>query len=337
MRFQRMITTIDTHTEGEPTRTVTGGLPYIPGNTMAEKMLYLKDNLDSLRTMLVYEPRGNEVMSGAILTTPCHPDADIGVIYIEVGGYLPMCGHDTIGCCTAMIEAGIIPAEEPVTTIKLDTPAGLVTARVTVEGLSAKGVTFRNIPSFLYQKDVEVEVCSYNRILLDIAYGGNFYALVEASKLGLSIVPERAGDLVRAGIAIREAVNAQIRVRHPEKPFIEGLTHVEFYGVPTHPEAHAKNAVVIPPGSIDRSPCGTGTSAKVATLYAKGKLKMGEKFVHESILGTLFEAQIVEETKVGDVPAVVPEITGSAYVTGIHQFVVDPDDPLKEGFLLGMG
>jgi len=332
-----MITTIDTHTEGEPTRTVTGGLPYIPGNTMSEKMLYLKDNLDSLRTMLVYEPRGNEVMSGAILTTPCHPDADIGVIYIEVGGYLPMCGHDTIGCCTAMIEAGIIPAEEPVTTIKLDTPAGLVTARVTVEGLSAKGVTFRNIPSFLYQKDVEVEVPGYNRILLDIAYGGNFYALVEASKLGLDIVPERAGDLIRAGIAIREAVNAQIRVRHPEKPFIEGLTHVEFYGAPTHPEAHAKNAVVIPPGSIDRSPCGTGTSAKVATLYAKGKLKMGEKFVHESILGTLFEAQIVEETKVGNLLAVIPEISGRAYVTGINQFVVDPDDPLKEGFLLGMG
>ncbi len=337
MRFQRMITTIDTHTEGEPTRTVIGGLPHIPGKTMAEKMLYLKKNMDSLRTMLVYEPRGNEVMSGAILASPCRPDADIGVIYIEVGGYLPMCGHDTIGCCTAMIEAGIVPVEEPVTTIRLDTPAGLVTARVIVEGLSAKGVTFRNIPSFLYQRDVEVEVPGFGQVILDIAYGGNFYALVEASKLELEIVPERAGDLVRAGIAIRKAVNSQVRVQHPEKPFIEGLTHVEFYGPPTHPEAHAKNAVVIPPGSIDRSPCGTGTSAKVATLYVKGALKLGEEFVHESILGTLFKAQIVEETMVGDLLAVVPEVTGRAYVTGINQFVVDPEDPLKEGFLLGMG
>lgn len=336
MRFQRMITTIDTHTEGEPTRTVIGGLPHIPGRTMAEKMLYLKENLDSIRTMLVYEPRGNEVMSGAILASPCHPDADIGVIYIEVGGYLPMCGHDTIGCCTAMIEAGIVPVEEPVTTIKLDTPAGLVTARVTVEDLSAKSVTFRNIPSFLYQRDVEVEVPGFGQVIPDIAYGGNFYALVEASKLGLNIVPERAGDLVRAGIAIREAVNAQIRVQHPEKPFINGLTHVEFYGAPTHPEAHVKNAVIIPPGSIDRSPCGTGTSAKVATLHAKGRLKTGEEFVHESIIGTLFRARVVEETTVGDLQAVVPEITGRAFVTGINQFVVDPEDPLKEGFLLGM-
>lgn len=336
MRFQRMITTIDTHTEGEPTRTVIGGLPHIPGSTMAEKMLYFKENMDSLRTMLVYEPRGNEVMSGAILTPPCRPDADIGVIYIEVGGYLPMCGHDTIGCCTAMIEAGIVPANEPVTTIKLDTPAGLVTARVTVKDLSAKGVAFRNIPSFLYQKDVVVEVPNHGQIQLDIAYGGNFYALVEANKLELDITPEHAGDLVRAGIAVREAVNTQIRVQHPEKPFIDGLTHVEFYGPPTHPEAHVKNAVILPPGSVDRSPCGTGTSAKVATLHAKGRLKTGEEFVHESILGTIFRARVVEETRVGDFPAVVAEIAGRAYVTGINQFVVDPEDPLKEGFLLGM-
>ncbi|MEE8195405.1 MAG: proline racemase family protein, partial [Candidatus Bipolaricaulota bacterium] len=210
-------------------------------------------------------------------------------------------------------------------------------ATVAVEGSVAKNVTFKNVPSFVYKTDVKVDVPGYGRIILDIAYGGNFYALVEASKLGLDIVPERAGDLVRAGIAIREAVNAQIRVQHPEKPFIEGLTHVEFYGPPTHRDAHAKNAVVIPPGSIDRSPCGTGTSAKLATLYAKKEWKLGQQFIHESIIGTVFQARIVKETKVGDIPAVVPEITGSAYITGIHQFVVDPDDPLKEGFLLGMG
>jgi len=224
-----------------------------------------------------------------------------------------------------------------VTTIRLDTPAGLVTARVTVEDLSARDVTFRNIPSFLYRKDVVVEVPNHGQIQLDIAYGGNFYALVEANKLKLDIAPEHAGDLVRAGIAVREAVNTQIRVQHPEKPFIDGLTHVEFYGAPTNAEAHVKNAVIIPPGSVDRSPCGTGTSAKVATLHAKGRLKVGERVLsNESILGTLFRARIVEETKVGSLPAVVPEVSGRAYVTGINQFVVDPEDPLKEGFLLGM-
>jgi len=337
MRFARMISTIDTHTAGEPTRTIIGGLPYIPGKTMSDKMLYLRTHMDGLRTMLMYEPRGNEVMSGAILTQPCNAKADIGVIYIEVGGYLPMCGHDTIGCCTAMVEAGILPIEEPVTTIKLDTPAGLVVATVAVEGSVAKNVTFKNVPSFVYKTDVKVDVPGYGRVIMDIAYGGNFYALVEAKSLGLTIVPERTDDLVKAAVSLRKAVNSQLHIKHPEKPFIEGLTHVEFYGPPTHRDAHAKNAVVIPPGSIDRSPCGTGTSAKLATLYAKKEWKLGQEFIHESIIGTVFRARIVKETKVGDIPAVVPEITGSAYVTGIHQFVVDPDDPLKEGFLLGMG
>ncbi|RLE36111.1 proline racemase [Candidatus Acetothermia bacterium] len=337
MRFDRVIFTIDTHTEGEPTRTVIGGIPNIPGDTIAAKMQYLKENADSLRTMLMYEPRGNEVMSGAILTPPCDPQADMGVIYIEVGGYLPMCGHDTIGCCTAMVEAGIVPVHEPVTKITLDTPAGLVETAVAVEDLVAKSVTFRNIPAFLYKADVTVDVPSYGRVTMDIAYGGNFYALVEAEKMGLVISPERAGELIRAGIAVRDAVNAQLDVRHPEKPFIAGLTHVEFFGPPTHPQAQAKNAVIIPPGSIDRSPCGTGTSAKVATLYTKGELNLGEDYVHESIIGTTFVARAVETTTVGNLPAVIPEITGRAYVTGLHQFVVDPDDPLKQGFLLGKG
>jgi len=210
-------------------------------------------------------------------------------------------------------------------------------AKVAVDDLIAKSVTFKNIPSFLYRSDVEVDVPDYGRITMDIAYGGNFYALVEAKGLGLDIAPEEAGDLVRAGVSIRKAVNDQLTVRHPERPFIEGLTHVEFYGPPARPEAHAKNAVVIPPGSIDRSPCGTGTSAKLATMYAKGEWKVGQEFVHESIIGTLFRARITEETRVGKLPAVIPEITGSAYVTGINQFVVDPADPLKEGFLLGRG
>ncbi len=336
MRFDRMISTIDTHTAGEPTRTVIGGIPYIPGETMSEKMLYLQKHMDHLRTMLLYEPRGNEVMSGAVLTQPCRPEADIGVVFMEVGGYLPMCGHDTVGCCTAMVEAGIVPVKEPVTVIKLDTPAGLVTAKVAVEGLVARSVTFTNIPSFLYKKEMDVEVPGYGRITLDIAYGGNFYAILEARQLGLTIKPEHARTLVNAGIAVREAVNAQTDVQHPTRPFIRGLTHVEFFGPAEHPEAHLKNAVIIPPGAVDRSPCGTGTSAKLAVLYAKGEIEVGEVFIHESILGTLFRSRVVEGTEIEGLPAVIPEITGSAYVTGINHSVVDPDDPLKAGFLLGV-
>jgi len=337
LRFQRMISTIDTHTEGEPTRTIIGGLPHIPGDSVPAKMAYVRDHLDDLRQMLMYEPRGNEVMSGAILTPPCREDADMGVIYIEVGGYLPMCGHDTIGCCTALVEAGIVPVEEPITTIRLDTPAGLVVARVAVVNGRAREVTFTNAPAFLYRKDVEVRVPGHGDVTLDIAYGGNFYALVEARQLGLAIEAERAGEIVQAGKAVRAAVNQAVHVQHPEMEFIEGLTHVEFYGPPTRSDADVKNAVVIPPGSIDRSPCGTGTSAKLAVLHARGALQENREFVHESIIGTVFRARIVGTARVGSFPAVIPEISGRAYVTGMHHFVVDPEDPLKRGFLLGVG
>jgi proline racemase len=286
--------------------------------------------------MLMFEPRGNNVMSGAILTPPCNPDATVGVIYIEVGGYLPMCGHDTIGFVTAMVEAGMIPVSEPVTEFSIDTPAGLVKVQVAVKDTVVKSVTFKNIPSFLYAADETIDLPGVGAIKLDVAYGGNFYAIVEAAAVGLILLPENEAEIIRTGNLIKDAVNARIKVIHPEKSFIDKVTHVEFYGPPTHPGAHVKNAVVIPPGSIDRSPCGTGTSAKVATLYAKGKLKIGEEFIHESIIGTIFKARVIAELEVGKLPAIVPEVTGSAYVTGIHQFVLDPDDPLKEGFLLGV-
>lgn len=336
MRFEHMLICIDTHTGGEPTRTVIGGLPRIEGNTVSEKMLYMRDHMDWLRTFLMYEPRGHRVMSGAILMQPCDPEADMGVIFIESGGYLPMCGHDTIGCCTAMVEAGIVPAVEPETVIRLDTPAGLVTARVAVKEGAAESVTFKNVPCFLYLKDAEVQVSGYGRVTLDIAYGGNFYGIVEARKLGLELKPECAGEIIATGNALRKAVNSQIRVQHPEKPFISGMTHVEFFGPPTQPEADARNTVVFPPGEIDRSPCGTGTSAKAATLWARGELKMGRELVHESIIGTIFRARAVEEVEIAGYKGIIPEVTGSAYVTGIHQFVNDPRDPLKDGFLLGV-
>lgn len=335
MRFERMFTSIDTHTGGEPTRNITGGLPRIPGRTVSDKMVYLRDHMDWLRTLLMQEPRGHSVMSGALFVEPSDPRADIGVIYIEAGGYLPMCGHDTIGCCTALVEAGMVPVTEPVTSITLETPAGLVETEVQVEGQVAKSVTLTNIPSFLYKRSVPVNVPGFGPVTLDIAYGGNFYAIVKASDFGLEILPENAGQIVRTGHVIRDAVNAQVEVVHPEKPFISGLTHVEFYGPPKHPEAHCRNAVLITGDALDRSPCGTGTSAKLATLFAKGEIALGEEFVHESIIGTIFRSKVIGTTEVAGYKAVIPQITGSAYITGIHQFVVDPDDPLKKGFLLG--
>lgn len=334
MKITRVFTSVDTHTGGEPTRTITGGLPHIPGKTIVEKMTYFKENMDWIRTALMFEPRGHSVMSGVILTEPTHPEADIGVIFIETGGYLPMCGHDTIGVSTTLVETGMVKVEQPVTRITLDTPAGLTRVKVQVEDGVAKSVTFRNIPSFVMASDVDVNIPGFGNIRLDVAYGGNVYAILAADALGLKIAPENASQIITRGTLVREAVNRQVKIQHPEKDFINECTHVEFYAKPSQAVAHLKNAVFFAEGGIDRSPCGTGTSAKVATLYAKGQLKLNEEFVHESIIGSIFRARAVEKTKVGPYPAVIPEVTGSANIMGINQWYIDPDDPLKNGFLL---
>lgn len=334
MRINRVFSTIDTHTGGEPTRTIIGGLPYIPGESVVEKMTYLKENMDWIRTALMFEPRGHSVMSGAILTEPTHPEADIGVIFIETGGYLPMCGHDTIGVSTALVETGMVRVEEPVTKITLDTPAGLTRVRVDVENGVAKAVTFINIPSFVFAEDIEVDIPKFGKIKMDISYGGNVYAILPADSVGIEICPENTSKLIAKGRIIRDAVNAQVRIQHPERNFIDSCTHVEFYGEPTTPGAHVKNAVFFANTGIDRSPCGTGTSAKVATLYSKGELRLNEEFVHESIIGSIFKARAIQETHVGPYSAVIPEVTGSAHIMGISQLFIDPDDPHKHGFLL---
>jgi len=334
LRIHKLVSTIDTHTGGNPTRTIIGGAPLLHGKSMSEKMLELKEHHDWFRQVLMFEPRGHEVMSGCVLTPPCHPEADLGVVFIETGGYLPMCGHDTIGLCTAAVEAGLVKVTEPYTYITLDTPAGLVKTQIQVQNGKAQGVTFTNVPSFLHYGDLAVNVPGLGHINVDIAYGGNYYIITDASDLGIDLVPANASRLVRTGVAIREAVNELGEVEHPEFPFIRGATHVEFSGPPTHPQAHRKNAVIIPPGGIDRSPCGTGTAAKVATAVAKGQLMVGEEFVHESIVGSIFRARALSETTVGGLPAVVPEITGQAWIMGFHQFVLDPTDEIKTGFLL---
>lgn len=333
MKAAKMVSTIDTHTGGNPTRTIISGAPKLEGRTMEEKMLDMKNRHDWFRTALMFEPRGHDVMSGAVLVEPCDPQADIGVVYIETGGYLPMCGHDTIGVCTALVEAGMIEVREPETIVKLDTPAGLVEAAITVEEGKARMVTFRNVPSFLY-KSLQVFVEGIGSVTCDIAYGGNFYGIIEAKEIGLELTTSNTDEIIRQAVAIRRTINQEHEVVHPTSPFIRGLTHIEFSTAPTHPEAHVKNTVIIPPGAIDRSPCGTGTSAKMATLFAKNKLQINEEFVHESIVGTIFRGKVLETIKVGSCDAVVNQISGTAWVMGFHQFFLSDRDTLKDGFLL---
>jgi len=334
LRIHKLVSTIDTHTGGNPTRTVIGGAPALSARTMSEKMLEMKAEHDWFRQVLMFEPRGHSVMSGCVLTPPCHPEADLGVIFIETGGYLPMCGHDTIGLCTAAVETGLVNVTEPDTNITLDTPAGLVQVKVKVTNGRALGVTFANVPSFLHHRDVQICLPDGTPITVDVAYGGNYYIITEAEPLGVELTTANASRLISLGVAIREATNSAVRIQHPVHPFIRGGTHVEFSGRPTHPEAHRKNVVIIPPGGIDRSPCGTGTAAKVAALHARGQLQVGEEFLHESIVGSIFRARALAETTEGGLPAVVPEITGQAWIMGFHQFVLDPHDELKSGFLL---
>jgi proline racemase len=334
MKINRVFSSIDTHTGGQPTRTITGGIPYIPGKTIVEKMTYLKENMDWIRTSLMFEPRGHDIMSGVILTEPTQSEADIGVIFIETTGYLPMCGHDTIGVCTALVETGMVKVEEPVTHIVLDTPAGLTRVRVNVKNGKAKDVTFKNIPSFVMAENVKVDVPGIGKIVLDVAYGGNVYAILPADSAGIEIRPENARKIIAAGRKIKAAVNGQVKIQHPELDFINECTHVEFYGKPTSTQAHVKNTVFFAESGIDRSPCGTGTSAKLAVLYAKGELTLNQEFVHESIIGSIFRARIIEETRVGPFTAVVPEVTGSAHIMGLNQLFIDPDDPHRNGFLL---
>lgn len=334
MKFSRSIHAIDSHTAGEPTRIVVGGIPNIKGNTMAEKKAYLEENLDYLRTAIMLEPRGHNDMFGSIITQPCDPTADFGIIFMDGGGYLNMCGHGSIGALTVAVETGMVDMVEPITHVKMEAPAGLIEAEVKVENEKVKEVSFINVPAFLYKRDCEIEMDPYGKIKFDIAFGGSFFAIVHANQFGVKIEPKNAQLLNSIGMEMRDIVNREIPVQHPTLDHIKTVDLVEIYDEPTHPEATYKNVVIFGQGQVDRSPCGTGTSAKLATLYAKGEIKEGEPFVYESILGTLFKGRIVGLDKVGEFDAVRPEITASAYITGFNHFVIDDEDPVKHGFIL---
>jgi proline racemase len=328
VRAARYLAAVDSHTEGMPTRVVTGGIGPIPGASMLERKLHFEQHMDELRLLLMREPRGHSAMSGAILQPPTREDADWGVLFIEVSGCLPMCGHGTIGVATVLVETGMVPVREPETVVRLDTPAGLVEARVAVENGRAGAVTLRNVPAFLLERDRQV-----GDLVCDIAFGGNFYAIVAAADAGVEVDPANADELIARGAEIMTQLNAEAPAVHPEDPRIAGCRHVIFRA-PGRDGAHARNATSIYPGWLDRSPCGTGTSATMAALHARGKLAVGEPFVNESVIGTRFTGRLVGETRVGDLPAVVPEITGRAWVTGMGQYLLDAEDPFPAGFAL---
>jgi proline racemase len=293
MRATRYLAAVDSHTEGMPTRVVTGGVGPIPGASMLERKRHFEAEMDELRGLLMREPRGHGAMSGAILQPPTRPDADWGVLFIEVSGCLPMCGHGTIGVATVLVETGMVAVTEPETVVRLDTPAGLVEARVAVEGGRSRSVTLRNVPSFLHAADREVDVPELGRVRYDMAFGGNFYALVPAAALGLEVDPARSRALIDAGLAIIAAIDRTDRPVHPEDPRIAGCLHVVLHA-PGRDGADARAATSIHPGWLDRSPCGTGTSARLAQLHARGELGVGEPFVNESVIGTRFTGRVAE-------------------------------------------
>ncbi|WP_455351773.1 proline racemase family protein [Streptomyces sp. SYSU K217416] len=333
MRSVRTISAVDSHTEGMPTRVVTGGVGPIPGDTMAERRRYAVEHLDPLRRFLVDEPRGHAAMSGAILQPPTRPDADWGVLYVEVSGFLPMCGHGTIGVATVLVETGMVMVTEPETVVRLDTPAGLIEARVTVIDGVAERVTLSNVDSFVTELDATVEVPGLGAVPYDMAYGGNFYAIVELDRLGLPFDRAHKDEILAAGLSIMKAVNEQRRPVHPVDPLIGGCKHVQFLA-PGSDGKHSRNAMAIHPGWFDRSPCGTGTSARMAQLHARGELPLDTGFVNESFIGTTFTGRLVAATEVGGLPAVVPEISGRAWITGTANYLLDPTDPFPHGFVL---
>jgi proline racemase len=333
MRSSRCFSAVDSHTEGMPTRVITSGLGVLPGESMQERRLYFERNLDHLRLLLMREPRGHSAMSGAFLQPPTRADADWGVLFVEVSGCLPMCGHGTIGVATVLVECGMVAVSEPETTIRLDTPAGLVEAVVSVSEGRAERVRLRNVPAFVVALDAEVEVQSLGMVRYDMAFGGNFYALVAAASVGLDPVASSGQRLIAAGLEIAGEIERSAFPVHPVDGAICGCKHVVFHTAGDN-GADARNATAIHPGWLDRSPCGTGTSARMAALHARGELALGQEFVNESVIGSRFVGRLLEETAVGVLPAVVPEVSGRAWITAMGQYLLDPSDPFPAGFAL---
>jgi len=324
---------IDAHTCGNPVRVVSGGGPQLQGASMSERRQHFLKEFDWIRTGLMFEPRGHDMMSGSILYPAAREDCDVGILFIETSGCLPMCGHGTIGTVTVAIENGLVRPKTP-GTLRLDTPAGLVIAEYDQVGEYVESVRLTNVPAFLHSEDLEIDCPDLGPIKVDVAYGGNFYAIVEPQANYRDMADFTAGDLVRMSPILRKRMNEKYTFQHPENPTIKGLSHILWTGAPKDKQADARNAVFYGDKAIDRSPCGTGTSARMAQLAAKGKLKVGDSFVHESIIGSLFKGRVVKESKVGNHAAIIPSIEGWARVTGYNTIFIDDRDPYKHGFVV---
>ena len=324
---------LDGHTCGNPVRLVAGGGPLLEGVTMSARRQDFLARHDWVRTALMFEPRGHDVMSGSILYPPCRPDCDIAILFIEVSGCLPMCGHGTIGTVTMTLEHGLVtPAQDG--ELRLDTPAGRVVAAFERSGPNIERVRLTNVPSFLAVPEVRVTLEGLGELVVDIAYGGNFYAIVEPQPGFAGLDSLSALDIQRLSPRLRARLNEQLDVVHPDDPTIRGVSHVMWTGPPQDPGAHARNAVFYGEKAIDRSPCGTGTSARMAQLAARGRLAQGATFIHESIIGSLFEGRVESQTEIGERPAIVPSIAGWARLTGLNTIFVDRRDPYAHGFQL---
>lgn len=324
---------IDAHTCGNPVRVVAGGAPPMGGTTASERRQYFIEHLDWIRTGLMFEPRGHDLMSGSILCPPLRDDCDLGIVYIETSGSLPMCGHGTIGTVTVAIERNLVAPKEP-GVLRLDTPAGVVTAHYTQDGPHVESVRLQNIPSYVHATGVRAVCPDLGELTVDIAYGGNYYAIVEPQPNYSDLADYSAADLLRWSPVLRERINDAIDVVHPLDPSIRRVTHIMWTGKPQHPEADRRNAVFYGDKAIDRSPCGTGTSARMAQLTARGELAVGDEFVHESIIGSLFHGRVESAAKVGDYDAIVPSVAGWARITGFNTIFIDERDPYAHGFVV---
>ena len=325
---------IDAHTEGEPLRVVIDGFPELSGDTILAKRRFAQENLDHFRTALIWEPRGHADMYGCILTPPVSPEADFGVLFLHNAGYSTMCGHGIIGVATVALETGMLPMTTPETTIRIDTPAGLVTAHARVKDGWVRSVYFHNVPSFVLALDEEIEVPGLGAIRYDMAFGGAFYAYVQAADVGLACTPEHLGSLIEKGMAIKRAIAAHSPPNHPDEPELSFLYGTIFIGPPASSGSHSRNVCVFAEGEVDRSPTGTGVSGRLAIHHARGEISIDQPVVIESIIGSRFIGRVAQTQRIGPYAAIIPEVEGTAHLTGRHEFLIDPDDELRWGFLL---
>ncbi|MGE5258645.1 MAG: proline racemase family protein [Hyphomicrobiales bacterium] len=328
------ITAIDAHTGGEPFRVITGGFPELSGGSILARRRWVKEHCDRLRTALIWEPRGHADMYGCIVTPPVSPGADIGILFMHNEGYSTMCGHGIIAITKVVLETGLIPVQSPETTVRIDSPAGLITAHARVSGNEVQSVYFHNVPSFVLALDETAEVPGIGRVRYDIAFGGAFYAFVSAEDAGVRCVPDDFRLLIEKGMAIKRAVMAKREIPHPFEPDLSFLYGTIFIGPPEGAGAHSRNVCIFAEGEVDRSPTGTGVSGRLAIHHARGDLGQNEQIVVESIIGSRFSGRVVGTTSFGNYPAVIPEVEGTAHICGRQEFIIDPSDPLKHGFML---